>query len=41
MDTRSTPWPMHDKKRVYQNSGVRVRAVIDDSHVDDDTETDT
>jgi hypothetical protein len=31
-----------DKKSVYQNSGVRVRAVIDDSHDDDDdTETDT
>jgi hypothetical protein len=30
-----------DKKRVYQNSDVRVRAVIDDSHDDDDTETDT
>jgi hypothetical protein len=32
----------HDKKNVYQNSGVRVRAVVDDSHDDDDdTETDT
>jgi hypothetical protein len=32
----------HDEKRVYQNSGVRVRAVVDDSHDDDDdTETDT
>jgi hypothetical protein len=31
-----------DKKSIYQNSGVRVRAVIDDSHDDnDDTETDT
>jgi hypothetical protein len=31
-----------DKRRVYQNSGVRVRAVVDDSHNhDDDTETDT
>jgi hypothetical protein len=30
-----------DKKSVYQNSGVCVRAVIDDSHGDDDTETDT
>jgi hypothetical protein len=31
-----------DKKSVYQNSGVRVRAVIDDSHDDDDdTERDT
>jgi hypothetical protein len=31
-----------DKKSVYQNSGVRVRAVVDDSHADDDdTETDT
>jgi hypothetical protein len=31
-----------DKKSVYQNSGVRVRAVVDDSHDDDDdTETDT
>jgi hypothetical protein len=29
-----------DKKSVYQNSGVRVWAVVDDSH-DDDTETDT
>jgi hypothetical protein len=29
-----------DKKSVYQKSGVRVRAVIDDSHDnDDDTET--
>jgi hypothetical protein len=41
MDTRSTPRP-RIKKSVYQNSGVRVRAVIDDSHDDDDdTETDT
>jgi hypothetical protein len=32
----------HDKKSVYQNSGVRVRAVVDDSHEDDDdTEIDT
>jgi hypothetical protein len=32
----------HDKKSVYQNSGVRVRAVVDDSHDnDDDMETDT
>jgi hypothetical protein len=30
-----------DKKSVYQNSGVHVRAVVDDSHDDDDTETDT
>jgi hypothetical protein len=30
-----------DKKSVYQNSGVRVRAVVDDSYDDDDTETDT
>jgi hypothetical protein len=31
-----------DKKSVYQNSGVRVGAVVDDSHDDDDdTETDT
>jgi hypothetical protein len=31
-----------DKKSVYQNSGVRVRAVVDDSHDDDDdTEIDT
>jgi hypothetical protein len=30
-----------DKKSVYQNSGVRVQAVVDDSHDDDDTETDT
>jgi hypothetical protein len=30
------------KKSVYQNSGVRVRAVVDDSHDDDgDTEIDT
>jgi hypothetical protein len=30
-----------DKKSVYQNSGVLVRAVVDDSHDDDDdTETD-
>jgi hypothetical protein len=31
----------NDKKSVYQNSGVRVQAVVDDSHDDDDTETDT
>jgi hypothetical protein len=31
-----------DKKSVYQNSGVHVRAVVDDNHDDDDdTETDT
>jgi hypothetical protein len=31
-----------DKKSVYQNSFVRVRAVVDNSHDDDDdTETDT
>jgi hypothetical protein len=31
-----------DKKSAYQNSGVRVRAVVDDSHDDDDdTETNT
>jgi hypothetical protein len=30
-----------DKKSVYQNSGMRVRAVVDDSHDDDDTVTDT
>jgi hypothetical protein len=31
-----------DKKSVYQNSGVRVRAIVDDSHDDDDdTKTDT
>jgi hypothetical protein len=30
-----------DKKGIYQNSGVRVRAVVDDNHDDDDTETDT
>jgi hypothetical protein len=31
-----------DKKSVYQNSGVRVRVVVDDSHDnDDDTKTDT
>jgi hypothetical protein len=29
-----------DKKSVYQNSGVRVRAIVDDSH-DDDGDTDT
>jgi hypothetical protein len=29
-----------DKKSIYQNSGVHVRAVVDDSHDDDDdTET--
>jgi hypothetical protein len=31
----------HDKKSVYQNSGVRVWAVVDDNHDDDDMETDT
>jgi hypothetical protein len=31
-----------DKNSVYQNSGVHVRAVVDDSNDDDDdTETDT
>jgi hypothetical protein len=25
-----------DKKSVYQNSGVRVRVVVDGSHEDDD-----
>jgi hypothetical protein len=31
-----------DKKSIYQNSGVRVRAVVDDSHDDyDDTDSDT
>jgi hypothetical protein len=30
-----------DKKSVYQNSSVRVRAVVDDSHDDDETETNT
>jgi hypothetical protein len=30
-----------DKNSVYQNSGVHVRAVVDDSHDDDDTVTDT
>jgi hypothetical protein len=31
-----------DKKSVYQNSGVHVQVVVDDSHDDDDdTETDT
>jgi hypothetical protein len=30
-----------DKKSVYQNSGVRVRAVVDDNHDDDDMKTDT
>jgi hypothetical protein len=30
-----------DKKSIYQNSGVRVRAVVDGSHDDDDMETDT
>jgi hypothetical protein len=31
-----------DKKSVYQNSGVRVRVVVDDSHDDDDdTKTNT
>jgi hypothetical protein len=32
---------VHDRKSVYQNSGVRVLAVVDDSHDDDGTETDT
>jgi hypothetical protein len=30
-----------DKKSVYQNIGVRVRVVVDNSHDDDDMETDT
>jgi hypothetical protein len=30
-----------DKNNVYQNSGMCVRAVVDDSHDDDDTETNT
>jgi hypothetical protein len=30
-----------DKKSIYQNSDVRVWAVVDDSHDDEDTETDT
>jgi hypothetical protein len=30
-----------DKKSVYQNSGVRVWAIVDDSHDNDDTEIDT
>jgi hypothetical protein len=30
-----------DKKNVYKNSGVRVRAVVDNNHDYDDTETDT
>jgi hypothetical protein len=30
-----------DKKSVYQNSGVRIQAVVDDNHDDDDTEIDT
>jgi hypothetical protein len=30
-----------DKRSVYQNSGVRVWTIINDSHDDDDTETDT
>jgi hypothetical protein len=30
-----------DKKSIYQNSGVRVRAVVNDSHDDDDIETNT
>jgi hypothetical protein len=30
-----------DKKSVYQNSGIRVRAVVDDSHDDDDDDTET
>jgi hypothetical protein len=30
-----------DKKSIYRNSGVCVRGVVDDSHDDDDTKTDT
>jgi hypothetical protein len=30
-----------DKKSVYQNNGVHVRAVVDDNHDDDDTEINT
>jgi hypothetical protein len=30
-----------DKKSAYQNSGVRVRAIFEDSNDDDDTETNT
>jgi hypothetical protein len=30
-----------DKNSVYQNSGVRVWALVDDSNDDDDTETNT
>jgi hypothetical protein len=30
-----------DKKSIYQNSGVRIRAVFDDNHDDDDTKTNT
>jgi hypothetical protein len=30
-----------DKKSIYRNSGVRVRGVVDDSHDDHDTKTDT
>jgi hypothetical protein len=31
-----------DKNIIYQNSGVRVRAIVDDSNYnDDDTKTDT
>jgi hypothetical protein len=37
MDTRSTPF--QDKKSVYQNSGVRVHAVVDDYDDDDDMQT--
>jgi hypothetical protein len=29
-----------DKNRVHQNSGVSVQAIVDDSHNDDDMETD-
>jgi hypothetical protein len=32
---------VQDKMRVYQNSGVHVRVVVDDSHDDDDMEIDT
>jgi hypothetical protein len=30
-----------DKKSKYQNSGVHVRAIVDDSHDDNDMETET
>jgi hypothetical protein len=39
MDTRSTPWPKI--KRASIKIVVCVRVVVDDSHDDDDTETDT